>query len=257
MRSRYRISVGGVQMDTLDDNLLILDIAYPPPTFTANRNKAANVAGYEPDDEYLEQNSVTVTFELHIYDVAERNAVCQKVNEWARAGGDLKTNDREGQVLRNVRCDQYASIESARNWTDPLTLVFVTTYVPYWQSDKTVKLALSGASAGGTLKMDGNTKDALVTVEAKANTSIKNFSITVGSTKLEVTDIALANNQTLNIDYVHSRYLRIRANGKSVMNKLSADSTDLLTAPCGQNTPVSYIASGKMTVSIAARGLWL
>ena len=87
MRSRYRISVGGVQLDTLDDDLLILDIQHSEPDFAISENRNANEDGYDFQTEYFKKTTVTVTFELHIYDVAQRNAVCQKVNAWARTGG--------------------------------------------------------------------------------------------------------------------------------------------------------------------------
>ena len=124
MISRYRVSLGGVQLDSLDDNLMILDVSYPAmrPEFTDNR--VAGLDGIDATEDYFRGGTVTVTFELHIYDIAKRNAACQKVNEWAQAGGTLVVNERKGQQLRDVRCERYANIQSARNWTDPLTIVF-------------------------------------------------------------------------------------------------------------------------------------
>ena len=148
MRSRYRISLGGVQLDTIDNDLLILDIGYTAPEVSTPEHRAADLDGVDCGDKYFSKQTVTVTFELHIYDVAQRNAVCQKVNEWAAAGGTLVTNDRAGQRLWNTRCDKFASIESARNWTDPLTLVFTTTYLPFWVSNEDKTLTLTGKWTG-------------------------------------------------------------------------------------------------------------
>ena len=259
MRSRYRISVGGVQLDTLDDDLLILDIQHSEPDFQISENRNANEDGYDykADSEYFRKTTVTVLFELHIYDVAQRNAVCQKVNAWANAGGTLTVNDRANQQLRNVRCEKYASIASAKNWTDPLTLVFSTTYVPYWQSSTTKTLNLSGKTPKGKLTVDGNIGNALVSVEATANANVSSFKVEIGSTNIELKGLSLTNGQKLVIDYARNRYLRIKADGKSVMDKLQACSTDLLTAPCGTTTAVSISANNKVTAVITARGLWL
>lgn len=256
MISRYRVSLEGVQLDSLDKNLMILDVSYPPerPQFTDNR--VAGLDGIDGTEQYFEKGTVTVTFELHIYDIAKRNAACQKVNEWAAKGGVLTVNDRAKQQLRDVRCERYANIQSARNWTDPLTLVFATTYVPYWRSSDKKVLSLTGSSGSGTLAMDGNVGEALVSVTATAKTAITGFEISVGDTLIRLKELSLANNKKLVIDYVRSRYLRIRADGKSVMAKLQPESTDVLAAPCGQGSAVSYRASGNMAVSIEARGMW-
>lgn len=255
MRSRYRIALNGTHLDSLDKNILILDIGYPPMEKQINQNRIALLDGYDFDDEYLEKQTVTVTFELHIYDVAERNKACRKVNEWASAGGVLTTNDRDDQILDYVRCEQYASIESAKNWTDPLTLVFATTYVPYWQSASVKTLKLSGKTPSGTLKMNGNTGYALVSVEAVANANITKYSVTVGDTKIELEGLSIPNGKKLIIDYINGRILRIRADGKSVIMKPT--SSDLLLAKCGANSKVSISANNKVTTTITARGLCL
>ena len=257
MKSRYKISLGGVQMDSLDDNLLILDISCPSPEYKVNQIRSAGLDGYEYGDEYLEKQTVVVTFELHIYDIAKRNEACQKVNAWAKTGGTLSINDRKGQRLIYTRCEKYASIESARNWTDPLTLVFATTYVPYWQSTTAKTLSLSGKSAKGTLKMDGNTGNAVVTVTATAEATVTSFQITAGDSKIKLTGLSIASGKQLVIDHKNGRILRIRADGKSVMGKLDASSSDMLTVPSGQNTSVSISASNKMTITVTARGLWV
>lgn len=257
MRSRYRIAVGSVHMDTLDDDLLILDIGCTQPDFQIQQNRAANLDGYDVGDAYFEKTTITVTFELHIYDIAKRNAACQAVNKWASAGGTITINDRTNQRLYNTRCEKYASIESARNWTDPLTIVFSTTYDPYWRTSTTKTLTLTGKSAKGTLKMDGNFGNAEVSATVTASAAISSFQIDVGNTTIKLTGLSLASGKNLVIDYVRSRYLRIRADGKSVMTKLDPSSSDQLLAPCGANTAVSISANAKVTAVITARGKWL
>lgn len=256
MKSRYRVKLDDVQMDSLNDNLLILDVGYSSPESAINSIKSAGLDGYDLDTPYADKTTVTVTFELHIYNIAERNAACQAINKWASEGGVLTVSDRSGQQLRDVRCEQYASIESVRNWTDPLTIVFATTYVPYWRSASKT-LNLSGKSAKGTLKMDGNIGSAPVSVNVTAEANVTSFKIVVGSTNIELGGLALTKGQTLVIDYVRSRYLRIRAEGKSVMNLLRPTSSDRLMAPCGANTSVSITANNKVTVTVSARGMWI
>ena len=257
MITRYRVAVGGVQMDSLSDDLCILDVSYTSTEIQSPQNRSAGLDGYDKGQEYFEKQTVTVTFELHIYNTAKRNEACQKINKWASSGGSLTVNDRKDQRLVNIKCEKYASIESVRDWTAPLTIVFSTTYVPYWQSSTAKTLNLSGKSAKGTLKMDGNIGNALVAVTATAQATITSFQITVGDTKLKLTGLNIASGKQLIIDYQRNRYLRIRADGTNVMSKLDPSSSDLLTAPCGVNTSVSITASNKMAYEVTARGLWL
>lgn len=257
MRSRYRISLNGIHLDTLDNNLLILDIGYSSVIEQVTQSRVALLDGYDFQNGYIDRQTVTVTFELHIYDVAKRNEACQKVNAWAKAGGTLITNDRAGQRLLYTRCEQFASIESARNWTDPLTLVFATTYVPYWQSVNAKTLTISGKSASGTLKMDGNYGKAPLTVDVVAGGKVTAFKITAGESVIQLKGLDIPNKGTLTISHTDNRFLRIRTD-KSVLSKLDPSvSTDLLVVPCGENTKISISADNKVTATITARGYWL
>ena len=257
MTSRYEVTLGGVKLSSIDKNLLILDVAYSGVETNMKTYTAANLEGYDISRTYYGKQTVTVTFELHIYDTAKRNEALQKVNEWAgTARKTLQINDRKNQYLA-VRCTQYAAITSVKNWTDPLTIVFETDYIPFWMSSTQKTLTLAGSKPSGTLKMDGNVGNALVTIEATAKVNITSFKATVGSTNVEIKSISVPSGNTIVIDYIRERYLRVRANGSSVMSKLATTSTDRLLAPCGANTSVAIAASGNVTATIKARGLWL
>ena len=253
MISRYRVSLDDVQMDEIDEQLMILDVRYNTPKIDRQRIGAANLDGYEEAGENMAERAVTVTFELHIYDTAERNRVCQAVNEWAAAGGKLRINDREGQYLE-VACDTFAEIQSVRDWTKPLSMAFITTGNPYWQSEEESIVTLSGKSGTGTMALDGNVKAAKVTVTATAKAAVTSFMAVAGDTQITLTGVSIATGQKIVIDYLKDRYLQIRANGKSVA--MQPSSSDLLLAPCGKKTKVSFTANGNMTAVFTARGLW-
>lgn len=257
MITRYRVSIGGIQLDSLDDNIVILDVSYSPVSRKDTTFIIADMDGYDTSDEYYESQTVTVNFQLRIYDPQERNAVCQKINRWAMSNGDLKTSDRNGQHLVNVRCQQFASVGSVRGWLDEMSLIFVTEHVPFWISDTKKTVTITGKNNRGTLKMDGNVGNALVSVSATANEAVNSIQFTVGSSVLKLTGLSVAKNQKIVIDYVKNRYLRIRANGVSVMNKLSQTSSDLLLAPCGIDVQIGVVSSGKVTATFEGRGEWL
>lgn len=266
MRTRYRISVGGVHMDTLDDNLCILDIQHSGLQRDIRTQTAANLGGMIVSNTYDGSSKVTVTFELHIYDIAKRNAACQKIAEWAAKGGTLTTNDRSGQYLANVVCDKFPSIESARNWTDPLTVSFVSTVMPYWLSSGLKTRTIRGKNASSTLTMDGNVGSSLVTVTVVANERFTTLQLTCGSTMLKLTGLDVPVGKAVTVNYVNSRYLQIRigtiadstfTSEGSLLSKLDPSSSDNLLAKCGGSSTVKVVSNGKVTAEFAGRGQWL
>lgn len=255
MTSRYEVTIGGVKMSSLDKDLLILDVSYPAPEYQVTKHRIANLNGYEVGDEYLSRRDVVVTFELHIYNTAKRNAACQKVNEWARSANTLGINDRSGQYLL-VRCEKEATISSVRNWTDPLTITFSTYSVPFWFSNAQSILTLSGSNASGTLRVDGNAGYTPVDVEITANSAISRIKAVVGSTNIEVSGLNVAANQIIRIVFTNWRYLTITANGASVLNKMVSTSSDCLLAKCGASNNASITANNRVTARFVTRGLW-
>lgn len=261
MTSRYRITLNNVHLDSLDKNIMILDIQHSQPERTFVKQTNANLDGVHISDTYVGQRTVTVTFELHIYDTAKRNEACQKVNAWAAAGGTLRTNERKDQQLVRVVCEQYAEIESAKNWTDPLTLVFSTTDCPYWVSQTAATKSISNKTSGSyNLKVDGNVGSALLSVTATAEESnITNIKFTCGSYKLHLKGIKVAKGEKISVSYTRGRYLKITHSkgNKSIMSFLDQSSSDNLLAVCGQANTVGFAANKKVSVTFTTRGMWL
>ena len=257
MISRYRASLNGVQLDSLHKDLLILDIGYSGAMINITPERVANLDGFDYKNPYAEKQTVTITFELHIYDVKKRNEAWQKINTWAKAGGTLAINDREGQHLEAVRCEQFPAIGSVRNWTDPLTIVFATTYNPYWVSDVDSTITLIGISTRGIIKPSGNAGSSLVSALVTTDAPVSSFQIVVGSTNIRLTGLSLLAGQRLSIDYLKGRYMRILENNRSAMHKMAPSSSDNLRAVCGENNVVSINANNRVTAVVIARGLWL
>lgn len=258
MITRYRISLDNVQLDSLDENIVIQDIGYSPISFRDKNRTSADLDGFDIDETYYESQTVTVSLQLRIYDTAKRNKAVQKINEWAKGMKTLQVNDREGQYLYAVKCQQFASVSSVRNWLDPLTLVFTTGYVPFWISSSAKTVTVVGKNNKGTLKMEGNAdKPSLVSVTVTAEEAVSSIQLTVGDTMLKLTGLSVAIGQQIIIDYIRNRYLRVRANGASVLNKLDKSSSDRLMAKCGENVTVNVVASGRVSAVFSGRGLWL
>lgn len=290
MVTRYRLSMDGTQLDECLrpyesykkywDKIVILDISYARPEF----NKAIETAGDNDGGvitrSYRQKASVTVTFGLYIYDVVDRFNVCQIIKSHARMCKTVKTNDRVNVALENCVCDQYPEIESARDWTKPLTMTFSSYAFPYWQEDQGDKPYASTRTLAGTgnavnsmsIYIPGNAPVAKCCVEFtpstnyKKNISFKTAGITVGinSYKLAISYPFEAHNYCV-IDYDDNNNLRARVydnktNMKllgSILEYILPESSDKLIATPGYTNTYMMKASYYTTVTFKVRGTYL
>lgn len=169
MITRYRVNINGTQLDScLDSNatykkykdkIVILNIGYSEPGFSRTVEVPGDIDGGIITRTYRQKATVTVTFGLYIYNTADRFAVCQIIKTLARNGGTIQTNDRAGQALYNCVCEQFPEIDSARDWTAPLTMVFSAYAFPYWQdtSETRASFPVGGTSwSSKALAIPGN-----------------------------------------------------------------------------------------------------
>lgn len=261
MRTRYRFSMGEVALDQLiqedyPDKLWILDISYAEPAISRSVETPANRDGGIITKEYRQKASVTVTFGLYIYDTAERNAACDRIKSWAKAGGNIRTNDKPDLVLQNAVCEQYPEIDSAKNWTDPLTMTFSAFTFPYWQDFNATTKTLSGTKTSGTITVPGNADYTNPTVSITANAAVTWFEVSTDATTIRV-NASLAKNETATISYNSKGYLQIRRGTTSILSSRSANSADELRLPCGKTSTIKINASARITATFTARGAWL
>ena len=265
MITRYRVRLGNSQLDQQHKDIAIQNIEYSVPEKNVSQQSVANLDGFDIVNEKVVRQTVTVTFEIHTYNTATRNQICQAVNKWASAGGDLYTSDRANQLLR-VKCEQYAAI-NARDWTAPLTLVFTSVGIPYWVSATQVTKTVSGKNVTSKLALDGNVGSARVSASVTSTKGkVKSIKLIAGDSSIELTGLNVAKNEQVVIDYVSYRYIRIRhlnSSGKapkgygSILTKLSPASSDNLSIPCGASSDVGVTADNNVKAVFTSRGWWL
>lgn len=290
MITRYRVSLGGVQLDQLmsavyPNAVVIHDITHHAPTFSRTIETPGSSDGGIITRTYRQSASVTVKFELRIYDTAVRKQVCDLIQSWAMNGGTLRTSDRKGQVLNNVICEELPEIGSAKNWTDELSVTFTNYSFPYWQIEDGYEsiLTLTGNNVDGMLNCKGNAENALVTatIEPTAST-LKNFKIIVGSTNIELTGITVKPSQSARIGYDTSGNITISLYDRSryvesLLSYRTDKSSDLLLAKCsrqwslkagsgggapeivelGYNNAVNVTTNVRCKSTIVTRGAWM
>lgn len=255
MISRYQVWLNDESMSNINNNLLILDVSYEQPKYQMETAQIVGREGMSIGNKYRETASVTITFELHIYDITDRQSALDDVIAWARNGGILKTNDRDGQRLVCV-CDKFPSITSVKKWTDALSITFTAYGIPYWEDEEATTLTLNGTNASGTLAVDGNGGDAFVSCVVTAVNNITSFRVDAGDTFIQLDGINVPSGGSVAISYENG-ILSIKQGAVSLLNKRTALSSDDLVVPSGDSSTFSLIASDTASATFSVRGCWM
>ena len=133
MACRYNVTLNNVTMASLDSSIIIHDVCYEAPEYERDLFSVASLNGARTGNAYKRRCAVSVLFEIHEYDIADRQGVLVKIINWAKNGGDLRINDRPNQKLICV-CDEFPYIDSAMSWLNELSITFAAYEIPYWQS---------------------------------------------------------------------------------------------------------------------------
>lgn len=252
MNSRYDVILNGVHLNSISEDILVLDVMYSPLTMKYATLTVAKRYGSRINRKHIESVSATVYFEIHAYDTADRQAICEAVAAWARNGGALKTNDRPGQVLMCV-CTEVPVIQSVKNWTDPVAVTFTAFEMPFWQGDDYESVTMTGTDSGDTLDVPGNIDGALVEVDIVASGSLTTIALTVNGRTLTLSDLSISSGQDITISYDAHGIQAIRSGNTSLLNKRTG--VDDLLANCGANA-CSFSADGSVSVTFKAKGCW-
>lgn len=255
MISRYEAYMDGVALSAVDPSLLILDIQHNDPALQIRTNPLGGRDGAIVNGTYIEKASVTITFAIREYSILNRQAACSRVVKWAK-GKVLKTNDRVGQMLYCV-CDRFPVISSAMRWTDSLSVSFSAYGIPYWQEEYPKELTLTGTSQTDTLFVPGNSDTAYVNAEITAGASVSSLTIGCGDSSIALTGLSLSSGDVVKFAYDENGILSIKEGSTSLLNKRTAESSDNLTAKCGEENELSITASGSVTAVFSVRGCWL
>lgn len=259
MMTRYRVALDDKQLDSVAPGIIIRDISYSAPAEQHAASALAARNGMHVQKTTYGTSSVTVSFEIHEADVKKRHDVCRKVQAWAAGGGWLTTNDKTGLRLR-VRCSALPSINSAMRWTERLSMVFTAYEKPLWEDVyPTYVVSYEESGAPKLLYVDGSGGETVVdvTVENAGDAAIESLSVFAGSAYIELQNLELAVGAKLEIGHDENDLLFIRADGVSVMNKRTAESSDDLVIPCREKSAVRFICEGEAKATFTARGRYV
>lgn len=243
MMTRYSAWLDNIPMHDLDPSIYILDIKESAPSSSISTAQYRKPYGSIVLERRRDSLSVTISFEIHEYDPARRKDVMQKIHAWARNGGALSISDRPAQVLM-VELDTPPVVESARKWTDSISITFTAYAFPYWMD--AVPLVFDG---DGKYFIPGTAN--VAPVNAEIVDCSEDLSVTVGDTTIVLN--GLREGCTVKIGHDEDFHLVITEDDNSALAKRTAKSADDLIAVPGETVRFVTIG-GSPTFSV--RGVW-
>lgn len=260
MISRYEVSLNGISLASLHESILILDVIHPVPEYNYNTIGSVKRNGVRIQRQYKEKQTCTIVFAIRAYDIRDRQKISQSIVAWARNGGKLRVNDREGQYLDCV-CESLPSVNSVRNWTDPLEITFAAYVIPYWQEEELTTVVFPSSQAQGVnIYIPGNGGIVEVGVTFTVNSDLASGGwITCrgenGSSLHLGRGMEFVAGTTITIDYDENHIMRIKdTDGNSYLYYRLG--TDDIIGICGQVNGFWFDSNPACSVSFFARGRW-
>ena len=265
MRLAHRVSLGGVQLDSLDERIIIKGIegGAGKDTVTAVATGAGD--GTRITGRRRESMEVQVRFSMNIRrdSLEEREEVLEAINAWAAAiPAYMKINYKPN---RRLYVDEIVTPGEGDIWKrlSEYTIVFRAHAIPYWQENtENTAATKTGQSGSGTILAAGSAEaPADIELANRSGALINDASVTVNGYTMTFAQLALAANESLVIDHPVSNgkaVIRIRirnAQGsyRSVMAKRTDGSADELMIRPGENA-FSFSAQRACVLTVKHRG---
>lgn len=235
MKTLFDCTLNGSTLSSLDESIAVTDIR---ESLLLKGNQRDSIA-------------VDVRLCIHEKEPALRRSVMSKIILWASQSGYLNISDRPGQQLA-VSCAQLPEM-SASDWTAELTLRFVSTHTPWWES-----IPMAIITGNGILELDvpgdAPSTTAQVILINEGTTVVTEFRLHCHMSVMEFTGVTMNPGSFFTMLYQDGRLI-IELDGESVLHCRTAQSSDELLLPCGQTTTVYATAPGEpLQATFMARG---
>lgn len=255
-----RVQLNGNQLDEISDRIIIQ--GFDPgktkqsiQTISRMSGVGQRVTGFH--DETID---ATLTFAIAVpkRELAERRRIYEAALGWALQKGWLTCNFMEG---RRLQVDEVIvpGAGDLWKWNENFTVTFRAYNVPFWQSSEASTLYRQrvGPQWVGQLGVPGMMQT-VCDVSFKNTGSavtIQNFKINCDGNVINLVNLGLAVNETLEFYHPEDGILRIRIGSRSVYGKWSGlTSDDLYINPGSRTIRIETDTVGNVT--LAAYGRW-
>ena len=263
MMTRYRAALDGIQLDSIDPAIYILDISEESPRYKVYTAERAGMDGTHVTGVKRQYVRVEVSFAIRLRNTIKRQAVLDKVAAWCQ-GHTLTTSTRQmgGAVplCLHAECTQWPSIESALKWTDAVTVAFTAYEVPFWQLMKPKLYAEVPAAQPVTMRVKGSA-GAVVGADVRYTGAdpLETITLSVGAVRMTLNDLNMVEGETLHIAHDDAGRLSITIQNeegtRSAYRCLSPDSPDDIILPMGDSRAVIQDAEN-LCVKWSQRDRW-
>lgn len=245
-----RVSLGGVQLDSLDNSIVIKSVDPGVPHESVNAVNRMGGFGQRMTRHHWETLEVSVKFAIDLpkTQMIARRAVFDKIIKWAIGGGWLTTNQMNGKRMYAEK----AVIPSGGDmweWVSEYTIIFRAYGVPFWQD------ATATADVSGVLTVPGILRTVCdAEIANGGNSTIDSLTVTAGNSTMEFSELGLAAGETLKIGHGNDGvlWIRIYSNNtyRSVLDKRTGGSADDLYVDPGVRT----VSASSGTASFSCYG---
>lgn len=256
MKTRYRVYIDGVPLDTLDKNIYITDIEESSPDMAT---ETAQIIGHgmRVVSQFTNSMDVTVYFMLRDYSTFKRQRSLDNIKQWAR-GNVLTASHRPGKRLRVVVKD-YPNV-SALRWTDTLAITFTATNPPYWEEEAPSIATIESNRASAEIEVPGTAEYTECDLKITAKGVVNGLKITTPLSVFQLHKLNMDAGDVLTIDHDDSNRIRMMVTSVdgetySIYNRRTAESDDEIRVPCGAKSTITKM--GNADYEIRARGRWI
>ena len=246
-----RVSLGGVQLDSLDNSIVIKSVDPGVPHESVNAVNRMGGFGQRMTRHHWETLEVSVKFAIDLpkTQMIARRTVFDKIIKWAIGGGWLTTNQMNGKRMYAEKA-VIPSGGDMREWVSEYTIIFRAYGVPFWQD------ATATEDVSGVLTVPGILRTVCDAEVANGGSStIDSLTVTAGSSTMEFSSLSLAAGEKLKIGHGNDGVLWIRIYSdntyRSVLDKRTGGSADDLYVDPG--TRMVSASSGTASFSCYGR----
>ena len=235
MNSIFDCKLYDVSLSSLDERITVTDIRETLQVQSGRR----------------ESIGVEVRFCIHEEDPVRRREVMSRIITWGFDGGLLTVSGRPGQRLR-VRCTGLPAL-SDHDWTEEMSLHFVSAHMPWWESSTPVMV-----SGNSILTLDVPGDAPLTAVEAilvnVGTDPVTQLTMRCHLSEITFRGINLNPGSIFNLSY-NEGHLLAWVDGESVLHRRTVQSSDELLIPCGRASTVYATAEGEpLQATFTVRG---
>lgn len=250
-------AINGTWISEIDDRIVVVDVLGEEPQNRVLTMQRAHNHGLRYIRTMRESLSATIRFAIWEQDVAIRNDILRRVQQWAAAAMNdvavLEINDRRGQQLY-VRASEIP-VGGAAKWSETLDVVFTAFELPYWMDAEFTTIRVS--SKGRFFVPGFGEAFCEAELTNAGSETITTATLSVGDAFITFEAINLEPAGKLVISYDRMGRMSARIGETSILANRTPQSADDLIVLCGAQNTVEVQANGSVSAVFKARGVYM